>query len=792
MSRRIAEQVLMLASVDWGAAWQRHHAFAAAFAAQGAEVFFVENTGFRDLRPADFTRVGARLRRLTRRGGEHAPSRPKGVRIVSPLVLPPTRPAFRAVNTVYLLPWLLARLRRRGLRPGATVFAYLPTATTLRLIDLCAPARVVYDCVDNFAGHPAPPEDLAATEAALLERADTVLTTSRYLFEAKSRRHPNTHLIHHGTSEAFLGTPRPQGPIRRLCYFGTVWSAVDFAAVRALAEAGYSVTLAGPVKEPPPPLPGGVDFVPAMPHERLPAFLAGFDALLLPYAKTEYNKGVVPAKLWECLATGKPVLASALPSLKEHADLLYMAERPGDFPALARRAAERDGAEASAARIAAARGRTVAAQARSVADIVRSAPVRHRPHGALPAQSGEVFLRGFSWIAALFAAARLSTFAVQFIGARMLGPAVYGTAHLVGAVAALAQVVPMLGFPLALSHFTASADNDRLRGRLVVTGLTLFGLWAAACAAVAAGFAPSFARLTHLSPEAWGLAAVLALATAFHHVSSSSLQGLGRFRERGSVEALYGAASLASLLALLALGERSYSDLVVCYIAGLAAASAASLALLFRRVRGAFDATVLASLVPYASLGVVHVLAAALIQAPGRIVTFRLHDAAETGLYSAYFATTVQAALALSNMLQTVLIPLASRAEARKETAAAVRGLLPAAVAAGWVVFSLVALAGLGLLGKDYPLRLDWLLLFGAAASMVCAHGAVAALFFARGMDGLWTAAFGTLAAGIGNLLCNLLLTPAFGTTGAAVSLCVGYGLGLGWFISRLHTLEGA
>lgn len=783
-------QVVILASIDWSAAWQRHQAWAAAFAAQGAEVFFVENTGFRDLRAADLGRVAARLSRLTR--GRHRSSvpPPKRVHVVAPFVLPPTRPAFRVINAVYMLPMLVRRLRRRGLKSGAILFAYLPTATTLRLVDLLEPAQVVYDCVDNFAGHPTPPPDLRETEDALLELSDTVLTTASTLYDDKARRHGDVHLLHHGTDPAFLGRPRPKGPVRTLCYFGTIWSALDYEAIARLAEAGLRVTLAGPVKEPPPPLPRGVRFAPALAHGRLPAFLEHFDALLLPYRNSDYNRGVVPAKLYECLATGKPVIAAALPALERFRPLLYSARTPEEFPLQVRVAESSDDAERSAARIAAARSHTTAAQALKVAAISAAAGPRRRSGARL--ERGEAFLRGFSWIALLFAGARLSTFAVQFIGARFLGPAVYGTAHLITAVAAVSQVVPMLGFPLAVSHFTAATRDETLRGRLAATGLAAYAVWAALAAAAAWSFSPKLAAASGLSAEAWGLAAVLAVVTATHHVAAGTLQGLRLFRERGAVEGLYGLLALTTLLALLGLGHGSYRTLVGSYIVGLAGACALSLALAFRYLHGGVDIRLLPRLLPYAAAGTVHVLSAALVQAPGRFLTYNHHDAVQAGVFAAYFSCTVQVAMAVSNMLQTVLLPLASDPERRGDDWSALRGSVPALLGVGWVVFSALAAAALLLLGEGYPLRLDWVLAFGGAAALVCAHGAAATLFFARGLDGLKEASLGALAAGLGNLAANLALTPRYGTTGAALSLCLGYGLGLAVYLARARPPEAA
>lgn len=344
--------VVILASVDWDAAWQRHQAFAAQWAQAGHRVFFVENAGFREPGLRDLGRVLTRLGRIFSARVEK--TAPTGVTVISPLVLPPTRGLFRWINARWLAGRLSGQLNAAGLRPGAVVFAYLPTATTLAILDRLSPSLVVYDCVDNFAGLPSPPPDLAATEAALMARAGLVLTTSHTLYEEKLGRHPHVVELHHGVGPAFFLPPRPPGPVRRLCYFGTLWHAVDYQPIEALAEAGFEVELIGPIKEPPPELPASVRLHGPVPHEELPALLAGFDALLLPYVDDEYNRGVIPAKTYECLATGRPVLASPLPALAGLSGVLTVCRTPSEWVAAAR-ALEREPAAAGQARIEAAR-----------------------------------------------------------------------------------------------------------------------------------------------------------------------------------------------------------------------------------------------------------------------------------------------------------------------------------------------------------------------------------------------------------------------------------------------------
>ncbi|MEK7745124.1 MAG: hypothetical protein AAB576_00475, partial [Elusimicrobiota bacterium] len=202
--------VVILSSVDWDAARQRHHAFAEGWARAGHRVFFVENTGSREPGLRDLGRVAGRLGKIA--GGGRRQGRaplPAGVRVYNPLVLPPTRALFRKANSALFAPRIAELLRKDGLGPRPVVFAYLPTQTTLSLLDGLGPSLAVYDCVDNFYGLPSAPKDLAETEAALLSRCGLVLTTSRTLFEDKRKLHPGVLELHHGVGGAFFLPPRP-------------------------------------------------------------------------------------------------------------------------------------------------------------------------------------------------------------------------------------------------------------------------------------------------------------------------------------------------------------------------------------------------------------------------------------------------------------------------------------------------------------------------------------------------------------------------------------------------------
>lgn len=350
------EQVVILSSIDWDTAWQRHQIFAAAFAASGREVFFVESAGFRNPGLKDFPRVWRRAVNLASpRSAGGANQVPQGVRVVSPFALPPTWKLFRFLNSRFFLPALENRLARAGLRAGADCIVYAPTATTLELVGRLRPGAVVYDCASNFRAHADAPADFARIERELLRRSDQVVCDSDFLYEQKKAEHPFVLKIHQGVPADFFRLPPARGVWTEFCYYGTWSRDLDARFVEALAAAGFATTVRGFTKGEAPPLTPAVRRAAPVPRELVAENLGGYDAFMLPYRLNPFLMGVIPAKIYECLATGRPVLATPLPSLKALEGLIYVGETHEDWVRIARDLPRTESAELREKRIAVAR-----------------------------------------------------------------------------------------------------------------------------------------------------------------------------------------------------------------------------------------------------------------------------------------------------------------------------------------------------------------------------------------------------------------------------------------------------
>ncbi len=326
--------VVILSGVRWDFLWQRHQTLATHFAGAGYSTVFVETTGLANPRLTGNT-LRRVLERIRRSGGAgEKPPAERNLIVYAPLTAPPTYGAFRWMNAKLLVPRVLSDLRKIA-GPCPVVVAYPPTRTTLALISGLDPRLVLYDCSDDYEHFPGAPKDIGETERELLLRADLVSCTSAHLLEKARSIKPEAFLsgpaVDYERFEVLQGS-HPGGEISTVCFFGHVsLERIDLDALRAIAEAGFEVRiLGGSVEKGLFEIPG-LDYRGEVSHPGLPSALAGVDAFVLPYKINALTRSISPAKTYECLATGKPVVAAPLPAMLDLAEYVYLTRRPEDY-----------------------------------------------------------------------------------------------------------------------------------------------------------------------------------------------------------------------------------------------------------------------------------------------------------------------------------------------------------------------------------------------------------------------------------------------------------------------------
>jgi glycosyltransferase involved in cell wall biosynthesis len=204
--------------------------------------------------------------------------------------------------------------------------AWYYTPMALAFTDHLRPRVVVHDCMDELANFVGAPADIKEQEARLLARAAVVFAGGQSLYEARRGRHSNLHLFPSSVdaehfAKARVAQPDPADqriiPRPRLGFAGVVDERMDLDLLGAVAarRPAWQLVLLGPVVKIAStslPTAANIHYLGLKPYAELPAYMAGWDVGILPFALNDATRFISPTKTPEYLAAGLPVVSTPI------------------------------------------------------------------------------------------------------------------------------------------------------------------------------------------------------------------------------------------------------------------------------------------------------------------------------------------------------------------------------------------------------------------------------------------------------------------------------------------------
>jgi UDP-galactopyranose mutase len=189
------------------------------------------------------------------------------------------------------------------------------------------PARVVvYDCMDELSAFRGAPEGLKAAEAELFSLAHLVFTGGKSLYQSKRRQHSQVYCFPSSIDREFFATARKTRaemkdqidiPHPRLGFCGVIDERMDLELLAKVADMRphWHFILLGPVvkiSESDLPSRANIHYLGQQDYRSLPAYFAGWDVGLLPFARNESTRFISPTKTPEYLAAGLPAVSTPI------------------------------------------------------------------------------------------------------------------------------------------------------------------------------------------------------------------------------------------------------------------------------------------------------------------------------------------------------------------------------------------------------------------------------------------------------------------------------------------------
>ncbi len=212
------------------------------------------------------------------------------------------------------------------------------------------PAVTVFDCMDELSAFKFAPPELIENERKLLEKADLVFTGGQSLYEAKKDKHERVFAFpssidveHFRQARTIESEPEEQQniPFPRFGFCGVIDERMDIDLLGKLADLRpeWQFVMIGPVvkiADEHLPRRENIHYLGGKNYQELPAFLAGWDVAMMPFAMNESTKYISPTKTPEYLAAGKPVISAPIRDVVRpygEQNLVEIAETAEEFAA---------------------------------------------------------------------------------------------------------------------------------------------------------------------------------------------------------------------------------------------------------------------------------------------------------------------------------------------------------------------------------------------------------------------------------------------------------------------------
>ncbi|MBD2497410.1 UDP-galactopyranose mutase [Nostoc sp. FACHB-280] len=220
------------------------------------------------------------------------------------------------------------------------------------------PQAIIYDCMDELSAFKGASPKLKGYEAELFRRADLVFTGGQSLYENKVNQHPNVYAfpssvdVAHFAQARNIAEPADQAniPHPRLGFFGVIDERMDIELLRGVAETrpDWHLVIIGPVVKIDPailPQRENIHYLGSKDYKELPAYLAGWDLAMLPFARNEATRFISPTKTPEYLAAAKPVVSTSIRDVVRpygESKLVRIADTVDEFVVAAEQAMQED------------------------------------------------------------------------------------------------------------------------------------------------------------------------------------------------------------------------------------------------------------------------------------------------------------------------------------------------------------------------------------------------------------------------------------------------------------------
>jgi len=263
-------------------------------------------------------------------------------------------PCARRLNYCFLRYQIQLAIRGIGLN-GKSLIILVYDPFQLEYLKMVGESFSIYYCYDDYTSWPEVPflrskNQVLKREKAILKKVDLVFVVSDMIKRRLKKLHYNIFVLPNAADTILFGlvadsetklapeVVRLHHPI--IGYLGNITSRIDYDLIKYISKSHPEwmvVLIGGLAKSGVKPLNvllkmPNVQYLGAPINKNLPGYLKSFDVCIIPYKVDDLsNINCSPLKLYEYLATGKPIVTTDLPAVRPFKSLIRIAHNSIEF-----------------------------------------------------------------------------------------------------------------------------------------------------------------------------------------------------------------------------------------------------------------------------------------------------------------------------------------------------------------------------------------------------------------------------------------------------------------------------
>jgi O-antigen/teichoic acid export membrane protein len=393
----------------------------------------------------------------------------------------------------------------------------------------------------------------------------------------------------------------------------------------------------------------------------------------------------------------------------------------------------------------------------------------------------------YAAIGTLFGALISSVFTI--LAARILGPANFGDFSLITVVGVIFGLSMALGLSPMIVYASRARDESE-QTRIISTAYILMALFTVASVIIYVLLSSPLSQIIGISVTLYLFALAYALTSAFFALTLNSFRIFFKMKTYALLNAGQSIVVLVVFLVFVSSGARSWQSAGYSLFISYVAISLTSLVVLRKYISLRFDRFWSKRIVHYLRFAIPGAIAGACMGID-RILINIFGTAAEVGIYSAYFLSSITVALMLSTIVNAAFFPYASRSRDKGSILVKINKAAPYVSISLVPPFVLVERIVFFLYGHQYPFSWEIAFFFALAAVLTFFYQCYGYLMGSEGPQGAQVNTRSGIIAFVVLICLDVLLIPLTGILGATLTLIIAYLIGILYLTSHQQTLDG-